>query len=293
MKLLLKLVVALVVILVVAVGALMYYVDSVAKRAVESGGSEALGVATTLKGINISLFGGEARLTGLNIANPKGFSQPTFMGLGSGELAVSLGSLSGDTIVIPKVRFADILVNLEQKNQTNNIKPILDRIKSLSGSSKPAGKPSAPAQGSGKKFILEHLVIEDVKVNAALDLLGRTNQVKLVLPKIELRDLGKDKGGMPMEELVQKVVQVILDAAANSSGSLSPELAGLLRGELKGLGNIKTEIVGKVTGQVEKQLKDVQQQVGKELKKVPLPAGTDKAVEEKAGKLLKGLFDKQ
>ena len=291
MKLILKLLVVLLVVLGIAVGVLMYYVDSVAKSAIEYGGSEALGVATTLDRVNISLFGGEARLSGLKIANPKGFSQPTFLGLGSGEFAVSLESLRDDTIVIPKVRFADILVNLEQKDRSNNIQPILDRVKSFSGSSKSAGKPAD--QSAGKKFILDDLAIENVRVDAVLDLLGSTNRVNLVLPKIELHGLGRDQGGMPMAELVQKVVQVILDAAAQSSASLSPELAGLLRGELKGLDNIKTEIIGKATVEVEKKLQEVQQQVNREMKKVPLPAGTDKAVEEKAGQLLKGLLNKK
>lgn len=291
MKLWLKLVIALVVVLVVAVGALIYSVDSLAKKAIEYGGSEALGVTTSLGQIHISLLGGEASLKELQIANPSGFSPPTFLELGRGEFAVALNSLRSDTVVIPKMRFVDITVNLEQKNNTNNIKPILDRVKAHGGSGGAASPPAA--EGPGKKFILEDLTIENVKVNAVLGLLGRSSQVNLVLPKIELHNLGKDKGGLPMAELVPKIVQVILDAAAKSSGSLSPQLAGLLRGELKGLGSIKSEVIGKATAEVEKQLKDVQQQVGKQLEKVPLPAGTDKAVEEKANKLLKGIFDKK
>ena len=108
MKIILKLVVVLLLVLVVAAGALLYYVDSMAKKAIEYGGTEALGVTTTLDQIDISLLGGEASFNGLNVANPSGFSQSTFMGLGTGEFAVSLGSLRGDTVVIPKVRFADI-----------------------------------------------------------------------------------------------------------------------------------------------------------------------------------------
>lgn len=290
MKLILKLVVALLVILVVAAGALLYYVDSMAEKAIEYGGTEALGVATTLDGINVSLLGGAANLNGLQIANPSGFAQPIFMRLGTGEFAVSLESLQSETVIIPKVRFADILVNLEQKNKTNNIQPILDRVKSMSGASRPEQPPAAG--GPEKTFILEQLAIENVKVNAALELLGRTANVDMVLPTIELRDLGKDKGGLPMTELVQKVVQAILAAAEKSSASLSPELASLLRGELKGLDRIKTEVIGKATAEVDRKVKEVAQQVSKQLESVPLPAGADKAVEEKAGKLLKGIFDK-
>ncbi len=288
MKLVAKLLVALVVVLVVAVGGLLYYVDSMAKKAIEYGGSEALGVATTLDQINISLLGGSASLGGLNIANPSGFKQPTFLGLGTGEFAVSLGSLSGDTVVIPKVRFADILVNLEQKGKQNNIEPLLRKVKSMSsgGEQQPS---AASSSGAGKKFVLEYLAIENVKVNAVLDLLGQTADVNMVLPKIELRDLGKDKGGIPMPELIQKVVQAILDAARQSSANLSPDLAKLLNGQLAGLDGIKTEVIGKATAEVEKQVQAVQEKVTKQLEQVPLPAGADKALGEKTEGLMKGV----
>ena len=288
MKTIVKLVVALLVVVVVGLGAMLFYVDSMAKKAIEYGGQEALGVATTLEQINLSLLGGTASLQSLNIANPSGFKQPTFLGLGTGEFAVTLGSLTSDTIVIPKVRFADILVNVEQMNKQNNIEPIMARVKAMAGASGKSSK-AAPSSGAGKKFILEYLVIENVKVNAALDLLGQKADVKMVLPKIELRDLGKNKGGMPMPELVQTVVQAILDATAKSSSSLSPELARLLKGELQGLDSIKTELVGKATAEVDKKLKDAQQQMTKQLEKVQLPAGADKALTEETDKLMQGV----
>lgn len=287
MKTIFKLIVVLLVVLVVAAGVMLYCVDSMAKNAIEYGGSEALGVATTLDKVNISLFGGTASLKDLNIANPSGFKEKTFLGLGTGEFDVSLGSLTGDTVVIPKVRFADILVNLEQKNKQNNIEPILNKIKAISGSGGEA-KPAASSSDSGKKFILEYLAIEDVEVNAVLEIIGQTANINMVLPKIELRDLGKDKGGLPMPELVQKVVQVILDAVAKSSGSLSPDLAKLLNGQLAGLDTVKAEMIGKATAEVDKKAKEVQEQVNKQLKQLPLPAGTDKVLGEKTDKLMQG-----
>ncbi|NOY13933.1 MAG: hypothetical protein GXP51_09755 [Deltaproteobacteria bacterium] len=287
MKIFVKLIVALVVVILLVAGGLLYYVDSMAKKAIEYGGSEALGVATTLDQINISLFSGTASLSGLKIANPSGFKPASFLRLGSGEFAVSLGSLNSDTVVIPKVRLANIQLNLDQKDGQNNIEPLLKRMKSMSGAGEKQS--SSNLSDSGKKFILEDLEIENVQVSAALEILGQTAYVKMVLPKIELRDLGKDKGGLPMPQLVQTVVQVILDTAAQSSAGLSPELARLLKGQLAGLDRVKAKIVGKATAEVEKQLQKVQQQLNKQLKQVPLPAGTDKVLDEKTKQLLKGV----
>ena len=105
----------------------------------------------------------------------------------------------------------------------------------------------------------------------------------MVLPQIELRNLGSDEGGLPMPELIQKVVQAVLSAAQNSSGQFSPALAQLLSGQLNGLDGVKTEVVGKAKAEVEKAVKQLQD-------KVNLPPDAEKALGEKAGELMKGIL---
>ena len=289
MKVLFKLFIALlviVVIVVIVVAGAYFYVDTIAKKAIEQGGEMALGVSTNLDDVHISLFGGEASLSGLQIANPPGFKSPIFMGLGRGEVAVSLGSLMGDTVNIPRVTLRNIRVNLEQRDKKNNVDPVLARAKSLSGQKgKPAPQPAAEA---GKKFIVEYFLLEDVQVNANLDFFGQVSEVNLVLPQIELRNLGAKEQGLPMPELIQKVVQAVLSAAQNSSGQLSPALAKLLAGELGDLDDIKTEVIGQATAQVGKTVKDLQKKVQEQVP-VDLPPEVDKVIDEKAGGLIKGL----
>lgn len=293
MKALLKIIVVLAVLVVVVVAGAFFYVDSIAKKAIEQGGEMALGVPTNLDDVHISLWGGEASLSGLNVSNPPGFAAATFLGLGQGDVAVSLGSLMGDTVMIPRVRLSNIRINLEQSGKKNNVEPILARAKSMAGEKQPAA--AKPAEGGGKKFIVEYFSLDDVQVNADLELLGQSSKVNLVLPKIELRNLGAKEQGLPMAELVQKVVQAVLSAAKNSSGQLSPMLAQLLAGELGGLEGVKTEVIGQAKAQVEKKVEEIQQQVQEQIKEVtkgvPLPAEVDKAVEDKTGNLLKGVGD--
>jgi len=292
MKVILKLLVVLALIVVVVFAGAFFYVDSIAKKAIEQGGEMALGVPTTLKDIHISLLGGEAEMNGLGISNPSGFSAPVFMELGYGNIAVSLGSLMEDTVKIPQVRLSGIRVNLEQSGKKNNVEPILARTKSLAGQK--GSTAAQPAEGDGKKFIIEYFSLDDVQVNANLELLGQTSKVNLTLPKIELRNLGAEEQGLPMAELVQKVVQAVLSAVQNSSSQLSPALAKLLAGELADLDGIKTEVIGKAKAEVEKKVQEVQQQVQDKIKEVipetPMTEDVNKAVEEKAGSLLKGVF---
>lgn len=285
MKSLVKGLIVLVVIFVAVIAGALFYIDSIAKKAIEVGGSQALGVPTTLKGINISLLGGDVSMNGLNVGNPPGFKGAHFLKLGLGEVAVSLGSLTGDTITVPKVRLANINVNLEQDGKKNNVQPLLQKAQSSAGGGKGSSRPAPASDGGGKKFIIENFSIENVQVAAQLALLGQDSKLNLVLPKIELKNLGADKGGMTVEEIIQTVVQTILDAVANSSGSLSPQLAALLKGELKGLDTVKGEVIGKASAEVDKAAGQLQQQ----LDKVPLPAGTDKGVEQEADKAIKGI----
>lgn len=287
MKNLLKVVVVLLVVLIAIAGGAYYYLDSIAKKAIEYGGTRALGVETTLQRIHLSVFGGEATLGGLAIANPAGFGGGKLLGLGSGDVAVSLGSLSGDTVTIPRVTLSGIEMNLVQKGNKSNVSPLLAKggAPASKGQSAPAGQ-SAP----GKKFIISHLTIQNVQVNARLELLGEASKVNLVIPKIELKDLGTAQGGLPMGELIRTVVQVVVETAANSSGSLAPQLSRLLKGDLKGLSGVKTEVIGKASAEVNKLSGDL----NKQLEKVPGGAGSP--VQQETDKLLKGvkgLLDKQ
>lgn len=292
MKTLAKLIAVLVLIVVVVIVGAFYYIDAIAKKAIEQGGEMALGVPTTLEDMHISLFGGEAELAGLEIANPTGYSG-SFMGLGQGGVAVSLGSLMDDTIRVPHVRLSGIRVNLFQKGKENNIEPLLARTRALAGNKGSQAKQST-ADG-GKKLIVELFSLDDVQVNANLELLGQTSKINLTLPRIELRNLGAEQGGLPMAELVQQVVQAVLSAVQSSSMQLSPALAQLLAGELGGLDGIKTEVIGQAKAEVEKQVREVQKQVSETIKQVvpesPMTEEVNKMVEEKSGDLLKGVGD--
>ena len=290
MKILLKLVVVLVVIVALGIAGGAFYADSLVKKGIEQGGEMALGVPTRLDSAKISLFGGEAALNGLTISNPAGFKAQTFMELGQGAVSVSLTSLLGDTVTIPKVTLSHIRVNLEQKGKKNNVDPLLRRAKSLS-SSKESGKPQPQGSSSGgKKVIVDYFLLEDVRLNADLDVLGQVSSVELVLPKIELRNLGAKEQGLPIPELIQKVVQAVLSAAQQSSGQLSPALAALLAGELGDLDGIKAQVIGNAKVQVEKQVKELQRQVKEQLP-ADLPPEIDKKINEQTGGMLKGLLD--
>jgi hypothetical protein len=128
MKFIVKSFIALFILIVIALGAGVYYIDSIAKNAIEYGGTEALGVNTTLDNIDIALMDGRTTMKNLGIANPEGFDAQKLMQLGKGTLAINLKSLTEDTIIIPEISFSDLTLNIEQKDRTSNVKKLMDSM---------------------------------------------------------------------------------------------------------------------------------------------------------------------
>ncbi|MCZ7655347.1 MAG: hypothetical protein M5R42_15320 [Rhodocyclaceae bacterium] len=61
----------------------------------------------------------------------------------------------------------------------------------------------------GKKMIVDHLSIRDIKVNYSPILLeGKGFEISL--PDIELRDIGKNKGGVTSGELAKTVTDALM-----------------------------------------------------------------------------------
>lgn len=285
MKLLIKVVAFLVVLIVIVGAGVFLYSDVIVKKGIEKGGEIAFGVPTRVGEMNLSLLGGEATMQNLTIANPAGFSSQYFLELGHAGMAVSLQSLLGDKVTIPRVELSGIRVNLEQKDGRNNVNPLLKRARDLAGDKERSPESSpAPRRDDGKKFVISYFSLDNVQVNANLDILGQSSSLNLVLPKIELRNLGEEEQGLTMAELVERVVQIILATAQQSSGQLSPALARLLSGELGDLQALQLNLSGQVRQQTDRLLDDLQQ-------KLPLEVSEEdrRVIDDKAGDLIRDL----
>lgn len=288
MKALLKTVLVVVVLIAAAIAGTAYYLDTIAKKAIELAGKEALGVTTRLDSINISLLDGTCTLSSLDIANPGGFSSATFMGLNTGEVAVDVQSLLSDTVTVSRIQLSGLTLNLEQSGQSSNVKTLLGNLpkpQSTTAPASPIPSPTAEQTASpGKRFIIKQLVLEDIAVNAQLAALGsKLSTINLTVPEIKLNDIGQQQGGITLPQLIELIVTQVLNATANSSASLSPALAGMLKGDLKNLDSLKSGILqltgDKATSEADKLLKQLD----------GLPAGSDQKIQEETDKLLQGI----
>jgi uncharacterized protein involved in outer membrane biogenesis len=228
MKLVLKLAVLVIAVLVIALGVVVYYLDAIAKTAVERGATFALGVQTTLASADVAVLMSYFKMNGLIVANPEGFESDHFLQLGEGYVDVSVGSLRQDTVELPTLTLTTINMTLEKKGGQSNYKAILDNLKRFeSGEGEDKKK-------AGKKFNIQELVISDV--NVEIDLFGAggdLNRVRVPIEEIRLTNVGT--AGADMSEVTNVIIKAIMAAVMANAADLPAELVNDLGGQLKGL----------------------------------------------------------
>src|SRR5262245_21222468 len=114
------------------VGAALF-IDSLAGQAIERGGNHALGVETRLESASVGLVSGEFALSGLSVANPPGFAEPSFFALGGARLELPLSALLEERVIIPELTLDGITLDLERNPQGTNYGAILDNLARFQG----------------------------------------------------------------------------------------------------------------------------------------------------------------
>lgn len=266
-------IIAVVVVLVVVVGNL----DSIVKDGVESYGSEMTQATVTLDEVDISATSGEGKLGGLTIGNPRGFKTDSAFKLGGVKVALDIGSVTEDTVIIREIAIDAPQVTYEVGGAAgSNIDAIRQNINAYLGKPAKGGK-AAPAKEDkdGKKLIIENLYVRNGKVGVSATILqGR--KVEAALPSIHLKDIGKKKGGASPGEVAEQVMKEVSAAATKAVSALN----------IKGLVPDVGKMADEAQKTVEKELKGVTKGLGGDAGKT-LEKST-----EGVGKALKGLMGK-
>jgi uncharacterized protein involved in outer membrane biogenesis len=178
--------------------------DSIIKAAIEKYGSEITGVSVALDGVRLSPAADEGLVSGLRIGNPQGFKTPQAVSVGSIDIAFDRASLARDVVLIHRIAVASPRVSYEAgSGGRSNFDVIQHNVEQH------LGKEPRQVKSAGKKLIVEHLEIRDIKVTYTPILLeGKGFEISL--PDIELRDLGKAKGGLTPGELAKAVTEALM-----------------------------------------------------------------------------------
>lgn len=237
-KPLLIIVVALFAIVLVAYIAVQFFFGSIVKTGVNQVGPRVTQTSVTLEDASLSPLSGEGTLTGFTVGNPAGWSQANLLHVGRVQFDVEPGSVFSDTIVINSLVVEQPEFVYETRVVASNIGDLLKNIEAAVGT-----RPDTTEQDAKpRKFIVRHFSMQNAKVAVGVG----PAAMPMVVPAVELRDLGVNEGGLTagqlgvavMREVLPEIVAAATNAAGNLGGALDPGTAESIKKAGEGLQKI-------------------------------------------------------
>ncbi len=204
-----KLIIAVIAVLIVITALFLYLynnLDSIVKNGIERYGTDVCGTKVSVGSVDISLKTGTGTIRDLRVSNPDGFSDDPAVELGDATVAIDIGSINRDPIVITAIRVKTPVVSAQVDEKLGtNIGKIRGHVQQYQArAAKPAGKEDA---GFEKRIAIRSFVIEEGVLKGDATRIGR-EKGEWSMPPIELANLGGERGVRP--EAIAKVISVAL-----------------------------------------------------------------------------------
>jgi hypothetical protein len=242
-KIIIRSILFLVALLVIALGAAYYKLDTIVKKAVETVGPQITGTSVTLSSSLLSPFSGSGKLSGFRVGNPQGFKGDAFR-LGSISVGVKKESLLSDVIVVNSIAIRNPELTLEGNLGGNNLSKLLQNIQKNTagkGTEKPKDPNAKPAKS--KKFVVKEIVISGIKLHLAAGALNQKAQQDIALPDIRLQNIGTAGKGVSAAELATQIITPLLNSALKE-GANALAKQGMKQLEQKGSGQLQKALPG-------------------------------------------------
>jgi hypothetical protein len=223
--------------------------DSIVRAAVEVGGTRALGVETRLKSANVSLMGRSITLKGLDVANPKGFTTPSFFKADLIGVSAEVSALRKKEIHLYAVTLDEPEITYEVARPKTNVAALMDNLNSNEQAPEPSGEKGQPV-----KLKIDKLSISNAKVHVIV--FGKPLDVSLGTVVINNLDDGHGNA-IPPGQILSAVLRNLTDSITN---------------EVKGLPSSVTKDIlpniEKQAGGVGENLKNTGESIGSQIKKL-------------------------
>jgi len=245
-KLIIRILIALVVLILLAVLAIHFFLDAGIKRGVETFGPKLAKVDIKLDSVSLSLLSGSGKVKGLLVGNPEGFKTPSAIQVGMASLALQPRSLLSDKVVINSINVQSPEITYETDLKSSNLQRIIANLEAATG-----GTETSPAQNkeakAGKKLEVDDFVITGAKLRLGINspLGGTSATVPLV--EIHLTDLGQGPEGITPADLAKKVLQAIEKEAAGAAVHAVSDVGKGTSDLTKGARNTASDAANSVT----------------------------------------------
>jgi len=206
----LSIIIAAIVVVVIGVGVFLFSsLDGLIEAGIEKAGTEATQTRVEVGGVKLELSSGVGTISNLQVDSPAGFSRKQIFTLGEVTVGVDTKTITEKVVVIDQVmiKAPQIFYEINDKGDSN-----LDILK------KNVQQATAGIQSSDKseksddeiKLIIRKFVVEGAEVDARIAALGGKD-LSANIPRIQLNNLGQDKGGVSAGEIAEKVTKVLIE----------------------------------------------------------------------------------
>ena len=249
-KICLKVLLGIVLFLVIAISCFLLFLDSIMKGIIEGYGPEYAGVIFEIEDIDVQLLKGRIEIKNLCMYNPEGYKTDYAVKLGDVAFDTKISSwFFGNKTIIRELRLKDITVNYEfdtkwengEIKHTSNLHQIVDNVKAkleqqkaqlqvasiqadpeiklMLATAGPAAAPQPAPQpeDDSRRFRLDKLVLENIKVNVQHKRFAEINLKALDFTLQEkLGPYGVDGKGLTGLEIAAKAAPDVLIALVQS-----------------------------------------------------------------------------
>lgn len=195
--------------------AMVLTVNAWAGTAISAEGMHVLGVPTHVKSVDIALFSARSNLKDVTIESPPGFDTD-FLTLQTGVLDLKLWSLLQNPIELQEISLHDLELSIDQRIDGNsNVKGIIENVNQVSHPKNPGAR---LMHTMTEKFIVDRISLTNITTRVCIHPLCDTLKPSyFVANKVQVSDLGKNKGGVYLYEVVAVVVHALLLATLKAS----------------------------------------------------------------------------
>ncbi|MBR5080281.1 MAG: AsmA family protein [Victivallales bacterium] len=265
----LKIIGIIVVILIIAVFAIILNLGKIVKTGINTVVPQVTKCEAHVDDVNFNVFGGKFEIKNLVIKNPEGYKTDQAFSLGHIFVNVKMGSLLSDVIEIDQVLIDAPEITYEVGLGNSNLNTILENVNSaLPSSDEEKKEEKEEKKEGGKKVVINLVKVTNGRIGVSAKIAGGM-EAPIVLPDIEIKDLGKKEGGISMVQaaaITLKTTLLSIFDVLKSSGKLLLDGAkaigeGITEG-IKSLGDGAKEGV-KSLGDGAKDIKDNVKDIGK------------------------------
>lgn len=190
--------------LIIAAGVFLYLnFGNLAKSTAQKIASDALGVKVTIAALDISFKEKRVTVSGINVANPRGFKNRHLMAIQN--VSIGFNAASRTLIDFKDIRVTGTGLNFEVTEKGTNIKALQALM---------AKKKKAPSSNSEPiKVIIRSLVIDPSVINPSVAVLNQDIKSSITLPAVRLSGIGQRDNGILAKEAVRQIMDKYLKQA--------------------------------------------------------------------------------